>query len=156
MKKIITTVLLCIAFTTPASAADSPFYAGLQVGDNYVGGLGGYQIDKMFSVEVHYIEFDSISTPFVSTDASSFGVAGVAMFPMNLKNAPPFALYAKAGVERTSVDVNFPPYGYSETDMGLMLGGGAQYDFNKNVSARLGLDIAGEADSLYISAILKF
>lgn len=159
MKKIIAVVLLCTVFAAPAFAEDSPFYAGVQLGDSYIGVLGGYQIDKMVSVEVHYIDFDTAAIPFASTNVSSIGVSGVAMFPMKLDKAPPFSLFAKAGVERTSAKTSsavFPTLNTTVHDTGLTLGGGAQYDFNNKVSARLGLDISGEADSLYLSAILKF
>ena len=151
MKRIIAAVLLSTAVAVPAFAADSPFYAGLQVGNGYVGGFGGYQIDKMYSAEAHYIKFDSISIFGLSTDVSSIGIAGVAIFPMKLKDAPPFSLFAKVGVERASAKSTA-----TATDTGLTLGGGTQYDFNKNVSARLGLEVQGEADSLYLSAIYKF
>lgn len=159
MKRIIAAVLLSTAFVAPAFAADSPFYAGVQLGDNYIGAFGGYQIDKMFSAEVHYLDFDTVSIPSVSTNVSSIGVAGVAMFPMKLDKAPPFYLFAKAGVERTSAKTSsavIPTLNTTVHGTGLTLGGGAQYDFNNKVSVRLGLDVAGEADSLYLSAILKF
>lgn len=159
MKKIIAAVLLFAASATPAFAEGSPFYAGIQLGDSYVGGFGGYQIDKMFSVEAHYYDFDTSSIPTVSTDVSSFGVAGVAMFPMKLNKVPPFSLFAKLGIERTTAKVTytfFPALNTTVHDTSLTLGGGAQYDFNNMVSARLGIDVAGEADSLYLSAILKF
>lgn len=165
MKKIAIAVLLSAfaaapAVAAPAVAAASPFYVGAQLGDSYIGGFAGYQIDKMYSVEASYIKFDSVSTPFLETDRSSIGVAGVAMFPLTLKGAPPFSLFAKAGIERTSSKVKtaapFPASSTTVTDTGLVLGGGAQYDFNKNFSARLGLDIEGMADSLYVSALYKF
>ena len=155
MKKFIAAVLLFSAFATPAFAADPSFYAGMQVGDTYIGGFGGYQIDKIFSVEAHYYDLDSYSTPFGSTDASSIGVAGVAMFPMSLDKVPPFSLFAKAGVERTTAKASFTTYSTTVHDTGLTLGGGAQYD-SKYVSARLGLDVKGEADTLYVSALYKF
>lgn len=160
MKKIIAAVLLCTAFATQAFADGSPFYAGVQLGDSYVGTFGGYQIDKMFSAEIHYLDFDSASFPgpVRSTDVSSIGVSGVAMFPMKLNKAPPFSLFAKLGIERTTAKTTsaMPAFNFTVHDTALTLGGGAQYDFNNKVSARLGLDIAGEADSLYLSAILKF
>ena len=168
MKKIAIAVLLSAFVAAPALAAEkskaaaaaSPIYVGAQLGDGYIGGFAGYQIDKMYSVEASYIKFDSISSPFISTDVSSIGVAGVAMFPMTLKGAPPFSLFAKAGFERTSAKVKTTIGGTSisatATDTELTLGGGAQYDFNKNVSARLGLDFKGAADSLYLSALYKF
>ena len=164
MKKIAIAVLLSAfaaapAVAAPAVAAASPFYVGAQLGDSYIGGFAGYQIDKMYSVEASYIKFDSVSTPFLETDRSSIGVAGVAMFPLTLKGAPPFSLFAKAGIERTSVKAkfaNFPALNTTVTDTGLVLGGGAQYAFNKNFSGRLGIDIEGEADTLYLSALYKF
>ncbi|MDO8412679.1 MAG: outer membrane beta-barrel protein [Gallionellaceae bacterium] len=154
MKKLIVAVLLSAVCVAPALAEDSPFYVGAQASDGYVGVLGGYQIDKMFSVEVNYYDFDSIATPFGSTDISSIGVAGVAMFPMSFDKVPPFAFFAKLGVERTSTKT--PYWGRKVTDTNLTAGGGAQYSFNKNFSARVGVDVAGEADSLYIAGIFKF
>lgn len=158
MKKIAIAVLLSAFAAAPAVAADSPFYAGAQLGDGYIGGFGGYQIDKMYSVEASYIKSDSVSTPLIETDRSSIGVVGVAMFPLTLKGAPPFSLFARAGIERTSTKVKSTIFGtsISATETGLVLGGGAQYDFSKNFSARLGLDIEGESDSLYLSALYKF
>ncbi len=165
MKKSIAVVLLsCAAFSTPVLAANTPVYVGLQVSDEYIGILGGFQLDPMYSVEVSYLEFDQISVSGGATstkaDASSLGVAGVAMFPMKLQGMPPFSFFAKAGFERVTVkEKTTNPFGSistTATDTNLVLGGGAQYDFNSNVSARLGLDIAGEADTLYLSAIFKF
>lgn len=164
MKKIAIAVLLSAfaaapAVAAPAVAAASPFYVGAQLGDSYIGGIAGFQIDKMYSAELTYIKFDEISAFGTTVNASSIGVAGVAMFPLTLKGAPPFSLFAKVGIERTSVKAkfaNFPALNTTVTDTGLVLGGGAQYDFNKNFSARLGLDIEGMADSLYVSALYKF
>ena len=157
MKKSIAVVLLsCAAFSTPALAANAPVYAGLQIGDNYVGILGGYQLDPMYSVEVSYISGDNGSNFWGDIDYSSIGVAGVAMFPVKPQGMSPFSLFAKAGFERATVKVKFAGGPRRYTDTNLVLGGGVQHDFNSNVSARLGLDIAGEADSLYLSAILKF
>lgn len=160
MKRIIAAVLLSTAFAAPAFAEDSPFYAGVQLGDSYIGAFGGYQIDKMYSAEIHYLDFDTTSFPgpMRSTDVSSIGVSGVAMFPMKLNKAPPFFLFAKLGIERTTAKTTSatPASNITVHDTDLTLGGGAQYDFNNKVSARLGLDISGHADSLYLSAILKF
>ena len=159
MKKIAIAVLSSAFAAAPAVAAASPFYVGAQLGDSYIGGIAGFQIDKMYSAELTYIKFDEISAFGTTVNASSIGVAGVAMFPLTLKGAPPFSLFAKVGIERTSSKVKTAPFPASSTtvtDTGLVLGGGAQYDFNKNFSARLGLDIEGMADSLYVSALYKF
>ena len=152
MKKITAAVLLSVAAAAPA-LAETPFYVGAQAGDNYIGILGGYQIDKMFSVEAHYYDLDRTAPVGTSASASIIGVAGVAMFPLNLKNVPQLSLFAKVGAERTSVKVS----GFSKTtETDLLVGGGAQYDFNKNFSARAGVNFTGNADSLNISGIYRF
>lgn len=157
MKKFIAAVILAsTALATPALAANAPVYAGLQIGDDYVGFLGGYQLDQMYSAEISYIDGDNGTNPFGDIDFSSIGVAGVAMFPVKPKGMSPFSLFAKAGFERATVKVRFAGGTRRDTDTNLVLGGGAQHDFNSNVSARLGVDIEGEADSLYLSAIYKF
>jgi opacity protein-like surface antigen len=152
MKKITAAVLLSMAAAAPA-LAETPFYIGAQAGDHYIGILGGYQIDKMFSVEGHYYDLDRTAPVGTSASASIIGVAGVAMFPLNLKNVPQLSLFAKVGAERTSVKVS----GVSNTtETDLLIGGGAQYDFNKNFSARAGVNFTGNADSLNISGIYRF
>ena len=167
MKKIVIAALLSAFVSVPALAAEksmsaaSPFYVGAQLGDGYIGGVAGYQIDKMYSAELTYIKFDEISAFGISANAASIGVAGVAMFPLEVKGAPGLSLFARAGFERTSVKVEIafpglPTTSSTVTDTGLVLGGGAQYAFNKNFSGRLGIDIEGEADTLYLSALYKF
>jgi hypothetical protein len=154
MKKIIAALFATFAFlATPASAADTPFYAGVQVGDA-TSFLGGYQIDKMISAEFLYTDYNEYAT--------SMGLFGVAMFPNLIKGNPQISLFAKAGIVRTTVEI--PSYcipgfcvgGGEATSTDLSIGGGAQYDFNKNVSARLGLDLNEYDDDLYIGVIYKF
>ncbi len=162
MKRIISAVLLSSAIAVPAFAAESPYYAGVQVG-NGLTILGGYQIDKMYSVEADYTDYDgraNINNCGNNNNNcgndSSLGVFGVATFPMSLKDAPPFSLFGKLGVVRTAWTYRVDNVNYSDSDISLGIGGGAQYDFNKNVSARLGLDLNKYADNLYIGAIFKF
>lgn len=157
MNKIIATVLLCsAALSTPAFAQDfatsaptTPFYAGVQLGDATTF-FGGYQIDKTFSAEFLYTKYNEL--------ASSMGVYGVAMFPNLIKGKPQVSFFGKAGIVKTTVDFSsfgFPGSTTSSTD--LAWGGGAQYDFNKRFSARLGLDFAKyKSGDLYISGIIKF
>ena len=166
MKKIIAAVLLSTAVAVPAFAADSPFYVGVQVGDGTTI-LGGYQIDKVYSVEADYTSYDGhTNINYCGNnnnhcgnyyDYSSFGVFGVGTFPMSLKGAPQFSLFGKLGVVRTAHRHRVAGLPYPESHTSLGFGGGAQYDFNKNVSARLGLDFNKRyADDLYIGAIFKF
>lgn len=156
MKKIIASALLfSAAVTTPAFAADTPFYIGAQVGDA-TSVLGGYQFDKMFSAELMYSNYNSY--------ASSFGVSAVALLPLNLNGAPGLSAFGKVGVIRTTVEIpSFcvipglctPSMETSSTDIGF--GVGAQYDFNASVSGRLGVDFGEyKSSDLYIGAIFKF
>jgi opacity protein-like surface antigen len=171
MKKIIAITLLSAALVTPAFAAGiastsptTPFYAGVLVGDGFTI-LGGYQIDKMISLEADYTTYggrSTINNCGVNNcgnyyDYTSFGVFGVATIPLTLKGALPISLFGKVGVVRTTATSRVAGYNYSASDIGLGIGGGAQYDFNKRLSARLGLNINYYyANNLYIGAIFKF
>ena len=163
MKKIIAAVLLSTAFAAPAFAADSPFYVGAMAGDAFIGIFGGYQIDKMFSVEAHY---SKVLTPDTSafgrtwkTDNSNIGVEGVALFPLNIQKVPQLSVFAKAGLERSSTKVTLSACSAcntTTTDLKLTLGGGAQYDFNSNLSVRAGVGLMGYHNDLYVAGIYKF
>lgn len=165
MKKIIAAVLLfSAAFAAPAFAANTPFYAGLAVGDG-VTLLGGYQIDKMISAEIDYTSFGHRSSyggcGFANcgnyADASSLGFFGVATVPLNLKGASGLSVFGKIGLVHTTVTASYAGWSYTATDNSIGFGGGAQYDFNPRVSARLGLDFNSYySNNLYIGAILKF
>lgn len=161
MKKLIGSFLLATSLAAPAFAGDSPFYVGVQLGDEYVGALGGYKINEMFAVELNYNKFDTESAPYVEADAWSIGVAGVANFPLTA--APGFSLFAKLGVARTEVEVTVdytnlggPTYSVSDDDVDLTLGGGVRYDFNQDFAVSVGVDVEGPADSLYINGLYTF
>jgi hypothetical protein len=165
MKKIIAAALLfSAAFAAPAFAANTPFYAGVAVGNGF-GIMGGYQIDKILSVEADYISYNSNSS-FTNcgyyncgnyTNASSFGVFGVGKFPLNLKGASGLSVFGRVGVVRTAWNSSNAGYYYSNSEITLGFGGGAQYDFNETVSARLGLSFnSSYSNDLYIGALLRF
>jgi hypothetical protein len=161
MKKIIATLVLCLsALSTPTfaegfatSAPTTPFYAGVQVGD-FESIFGGYQIDKMFSAEAYYTSYNSYAT--------SIGVFGVAMFQNLIAKEPKISFFGKVGIVRTTVDIpqlcvpGFCVGGGTVTSTDLAWGGGAQYDFNKRFSARVGLDNSDFDSELYISGIMRF
>src|SRR4051812_43101879 len=155
MKKIIAAILLSMAAAAPAFAQTTPFYVGAHVGDGFVGVLGGYQIDKMFSVEAHYSSLD-----VSSGDGSSIGVSGVALFPLKIQKVPELSVFAKVGVERTTIKTSVTFFGTTvnakATETDLVVGGGAQYDFDKNLSVRAGVNFTGESDSVYVSGIYRF
>ncbi len=171
MKKVLAVLLLSTAVATPALAENSPFYAGVLAGDQYLGVLGGYQIDKMYSVEAHYAKIltPDVSIPGLSTktDASNAGVNVVAMLPWKIKNVPQLSFFAKGGLERQSTKITTT---YNEllwrydhffasittTEMKLALGGGVQYEVNQVFSARAGLGVLGSHNDVYIAGIFRF
>ncbi len=170
MKKIASALLVSAAMTASAAAfaADTPVYAGVLAGDQYLGVLGGYQIDKMYSVELHYAK---ILTPDVTitggstkTDAYHTGVNVVAMLPWKIKDVPELSFFVKGGIERQSVKTTSTATFFGTTtsisatvtDTKLALGGGAQYEVNKTFSARAGLGVMGPRTDLYVAAIFRF
>lgn len=165
MKKIIAAVLLfTAALAAPAFAANTPFYAGLAVGDG-VTIMGGYQIDKTISAELEYTSYSSRSgysgCGFVNcgnyANASSLGAFGVAKFPLNLQGAPGLSVFGRAGLVRTQVTASNAGWTYSESRFDIGFGGGAQYDFNQSVSGRLGINFNNAyTNDLYIGALVRF
>jgi opacity protein-like surface antigen len=163
MKKLLAVMLLSTAVATPALAEDSPVYAGAFAGNQYLGLLGGYQIDKMYSVEVSY---STVLTPTVNTgagsiktDNSSLAADLVVILPWKVQKVPALSFFGKGGMEYVSTKVTNTVGGntsVSTNEVKLKLGGGAQYDVSKNFSARAGVGVMGNHNDLYVSGILKF
>lgn len=161
MKNIIIVAILFFAmFATPSFAAKGSFYAGVQAGDG-ITVLGGYQLDKMIALELDYTSYGGnayVSNCGVNNcgnyyNYSSLGFYGVASVPVDRA----VSLYGKLGLVRTSVSSRATGYNYYANDLGIGFGLGAQYDINKKVSARLGVDFNYYyADNLYIGALFKF
>ncbi len=163
--------ILAAAFLTLVASANSlatPLYAGIQVGDKSVGALLGFQIDKRYAIEGHYSRSDShISHAGVTVDTATtgLGVTGNARFPMKLNDVLPYFLFAKAGWERTT---NNETYTVPNTSALLssgritshknqfIWGGGAEYEFTKNISGRMGVDLVGKDKSINLVALYKF
>lgn len=162
MKKLLAVTLLSAAIAPPALAEDSPVYAGVVVGDQYVGVLGGYQIDKMFSVEGHYATIlhpdVSVGGTTIKTDTSMIGADLVALLPWKVQKVPELTFFAKGGIEYVSHKVTYSSTGtsISTKETKLTLGGGAQYDVNKSFSARAGASVLGYHKELYVSGIFRF
>ncbi len=161
MKKLLAVVLLSITIATPA-LAESPVYGGFLAGDQYLGVVGGYQIDKMYAVELSYAK---IFTPDVlaplgvttKTDAYNAGANLVVMLPWKIKNVPELTFFAKGGLEHKSTKVSVTGLpSVTTTETKLALGGGAQYDVTKNFSARAGVGLMGTHNDLYVAAIFRF
>lgn len=144
----------------------SRIYLGAQLGDSIVGGLVGLQISKMYSLEARYDYVDTIYLPNENTKSSNIGISGVALFPLKLSDMEPFYVFAKAGYERSMVkktysDPGTPPFIPASTTVTttvrqrLLIGGGAQYDFSKKFSGRVGVNFIGSDNSLYLAVIYK-
>jgi hypothetical protein len=168
MKLILAAALLFSLSFTPVFA--TPLYAGVQIDDNTVGAVLGYQINKMYAVEAHYAKSDSsISHAGVTVDTSKIGIGfvGIALFPMKLNDVLPYNLFFKAGFERTTNTDTYSipgsvtltlPYNdkiTSRRNQGIF-GGGAEYDFTKNLMGRVGVDFLGNDRSINLGAIFKF
>lgn len=164
MKKLLAAVLFSATIATPALAQQTPFYVGAVGGDEFVGVLGGYQIDKMFSVEAHYSklrlpDYSLFGTRY-DVDGSNMGVNLVVMLPWQIKQVPKLTFFAKGGIERTKVKTSVSDWwGYSSvsaTSTDLVAGGGADYEVTKNFHARVGKQLVGERNDFFVAAIYKF
>jgi hypothetical protein len=168
MKRILAAVLLSIFILSPACA--EPLYAGIQLDDTSVAALLGYQINKKYAIEAHYSRSDSkITHAGVTVDSTIVGasVVGIALFPMKLNDVLPYSLFAKAGYERTTNNETYSipasvtltlPYNsniISHKNQAIF-GGGAEYDFSKNVMGRMGVDFLGKDRSINLAAMYKF
>ena len=147
-----------MAFTGPAFAQDSGFYAGLHIGqtsaDDACTGisspgvscddkdtawkiLGGYQFNRHFAVELGYTDLGEASASGfgvnAAIEATAFEVVAVGILPI----ADKFSVYGKLGMYRgdteltSNVGVN-----ESETNNDLTFGFGVRYDFTKNLGVR--------------------
>lgn len=170
MKKLMGAALLATAIATPAFAGDGPFYIGAEVGKDHFGVLGGYKINEMFAVEMNYNVFDdeTVSVPpyITSTvEVRSLGVSAVGTFP--IQPVPGLSVFGKAGFERVEFDMT-TTYDYrsiggslttvsaSDDDIEFAGSVGAQYDVTSNFSARAGVHVKGQADSVFANAIYYF
>ena len=159
MKKLLAAALLSVA-VAPAFAADSGFYAGVDVGsgkirlsncgagcgtsskdnDTIGGVLLGYQYNKNLAVEGKYTGggkwVNAAGTGDVKNDAFAFAVVGIA--PIN----DSFSLYGKLGIASNKSKVsNQAVMGVQDTRRtAATYGVGAQYNATPTVGIRLGYD----------------
>ena len=166
MKKLLAAALLSVA-VAPAFAADSGFYAGVDVGsgrirvsncagctssknNDTVGGvLLGYQYNKNFAVEAKYTgtgkwEPSPAGTGDIKSDA--FALVAVGIAPIN----DSFSLYGKLGVasNKTKVSGALAATNQDTSRTKETYGVGAQYNATPTVGVRLGYDhYRGQVDS---------
>jgi opacity protein-like surface antigen len=168
MKRFLAAALLYSSTLTIAIA--EPLYAGIQIGDHTAGALLGYQINRIFGVEAHYSRSNSSTLHAglnVETTSIGKGLVGIATIPMKLREAVPYDLFVKVGMERTTatekynipttVTLTLPYNGSINTSKNqLIIGGGAEYDYSRNVTWRTGLDFVGKDRNFNLGAIFKF
>lgn len=169
MKKIAIVALLTSFIAAPAMAADTGFYAGVNVGSatidspgfsstTAIGALGGYNFNQNFAAELAYTDFGSksyVGVPNVKSSAVS--LSGVGSYPINEQ----FSVFAKLGVASTSMSATGSPT-TSKSD--LTYGVGAQLNVNKQIGIRLGYDVYKVSDGVVnrnenvwgVGAVFKF
>jgi opacity protein-like surface antigen len=163
LKKLLAVALLSSAFATQAQA-ESPVYAGVMAGDQYLGVLGGYQIDKVISVEAHYAQIlhPTVNIPggSIKTDTNMIGVDVVGMLPWKVKQVPELSFFARGGIEYVTHKVSTSSGGttldVTTKETKLNLGAGAEYEVTKNFSGRAGFGVMGYRNELYVAGILRF
>jgi opacity protein-like surface antigen len=152
------------AKTTPGSPA---FYLGAQLGDSSIGALMGYQLSKMFAMELSYDYMDPKYTPTTIAETSRISASGLALFPLKFSEMGPMAIYVKVGYARTTdkftvndpgLGPGFPPTSTVTTTLktGVIGGAGVQVDLSSNSTARLGVHVVGSERTAYMAAMYKF
>lgn len=171
MKKIAIALLLSTYAMAPAFAADTPFYAGINVGTGKIdlSGtssttsfelLGGYTINQYFAAEAAYSDFGNHDYPGGNMKSSAVSIKGVGAYPINEQ----FSVFAKLGIASTTWEVSPTGLGTaSESKTDLTYGIGGQFNINQQIGIRLGYDVYKLGSSLSadekvtsIGAVFKF
>jgi opacity protein-like surface antigen len=175
MKKLVGAFLLAASVATPAVAGDG-LYVGAEVGRDHFGVLGGFKINDMFAVEMNYNQFEDQNIDLVwmktETEAWGLGLFGVGTFPIS--PVPGLSVFGKAGLEYVEFEMTtaYRTYAFDYTtfryvttwtttsatadDIEFAGSVGAQYDITSNFSARAGVHVKGQADSVFANAIYFF
>ncbi len=164
MKKIVIAALLSAFISTPALADNtgtyyvagdfgSATYSGLPgwSNPNIVRIAGGFHFSPVFAVEMGYSMFgdsntiDPVYGPAIIS-ASSFQLSAVGTFPLS----PQFDLIGKLGLASNVEDYSDASGGsasYSRND--LLIGFGAQFNVNSQVSVRALYENYGAFDNFF-------
>lgn len=153
MKKSIALAILAVVVATPAFAADSGAYIGLNYGratasgnlvaalstthsDSALGLTGGYQFTKNFAAELQFIDFGNLTEGSTRTTTDGFALSAVGILPVSEQ----FSVFAKLGYARTSLNVSAPTISHIDTKSDITYGVGAQFNFTDSVGVRVGYD----------------
>ena len=166
MKKIVIAALLLLFAATPALADNTGrYYFAADFGvanccnlPNYSPGwsnpgviriAGGYHFSPVFAVELGYSMFgdsNGSAPPYglATLSLSSFQVVAVGSLPLS----PQFDLIGKLGLANNYEDYSDESGGYgSFSQSGLMIGAGAEFHVNSQVSLRALYDNYGKFDN---------
>jgi len=144
------------AFAQAKSAADTGWYVGGSIGqsktdcesapgfscddkDTAYKIFGGYQINRNFGAELGYTDLGKVTASggglSVESKATAWDLVGVGAFPLSNQ----FSIYGKLGFYSGEVKVSSNVAGGSgkKTTTDLTYGAGVQYNFMRNLGARL-------------------
>lgn len=161
------TPIVPVRASTPSN---SGMYIGAQLGDSSVGMLLGYQLSKMFSMEISYDYVDPVYTTITSQTTtlkrSRAGASGIAMFPIKFNEMGPMAIYIKVGYGRATEQTTVEDSGLGGlpatttvttiSTTGVTGGAGVHVDLTSSSSARLGFNVVGSDRTAYLAAMYKF
>ena len=164
MKKIVFATLLSVLISTPALADNTgKYYVAADFGSatysnlpgwsnpNVIRIAGGYHFTNLFSVELGYSMFgdsNTIDPTFgpAAISASSFQLAAVGTLPLSRQ----FDLIAKLGLADNYEEYADASGGYgSWSHSDLLVGFGAQFNVNSQLSVRALYDSYGKFDNFF-------
>ena len=179
MKRIASALLLSVAISAPAFAANEGGYVAVDAGQvNYSNATSttgtnasfpnpktfrfgvGYHFNQFVGVEAGYSVIGDSTITTVGTGltvtetakASSYGVAAVGTYPINEM----FDVFAKVGAatlkgDYTGSATNGVTASGSASKTTLMFGVGAQYNFNQHFGVRVQYEDLGKTDDITIA-----
>lgn len=146
-----------------AQQADTGLYLGGSIGQSEFADeedtawkiSAGYQINRMFAVELGYTNLGEVDVPGGTAEGTALEVIGLAKFPVGSQ----FSIYGLAGFANVEVDVSGPFSAASDDSTELTFGIGGQYDVSRNLGLRVQwqrYDTDEEVDVLSLGVVWKF
>lgn len=163
MKKIVIAALLSVFITTPALARNTgKYYLAADLGTATYSNIsfpnptvmriaGGFHFSPELAVELGYSMFGDSNMTLnccgpATTSASSFQVSAVGSLPLNKQ----FDLIGKLGLASNVEDyADATGYSASWSQSDLLIGFGAEYHVNSQVSVRALYDNYGKFDNFF-------
>lgn len=144
----------------PVPSNSSRLYIGAQLSDTSAGALLGYQINKMFAMEVSYDFVNPVNTTTTLLERSRYGASGIALFPIKFIEFWETSLYMKLGyghsTEKLTVYSLPASTSVTTTNKNSITGGvGMHVDLNKSISSRLGINVVDSDRTIYLSLMYR-